>query len=333
MEKIYRQKDGKFIRLLNAIRNKTMTEDDLIQLNTRVDTNFAYSPEEFYVTLTSVNHDAELINEQHLDSLAEKKFSFSAKISGEFTKEYYPTQEEINVKKGAQVMLLNNDLLGRWINGSIGKVIDVVKSELTEIMVELQSGEVVEVTPHKWQVYKFGFDSPSNSITSKSIGSFTQYPLKLAWAITIHKSQGKTFDDVVIDLGRGAFAHGQTYVALSRCRTLEGIVLKKPIEKKHVLMDWRIVKFLTQYQYQQSEAKTPLEEKIGVIKKAIELQKKLEITYLKSSDVKSRRVILPKTIGEMNYLGKTFLGVNAFCFKANDERNFKVDRILELKEL
>ena len=150
--------------------------------------------------------------------------------------------------------------------------------------------------------------------------------------MSIHKGQGKTFERVVIDIGRGTFAHGQMYVALSRCTSLQGLVLKKPVEKKHILLDWRVVKFLTQFQYNISEHILSLDEKVELIKKAISSKSNLKITYLKSNDQKSKRVIAPEKVGEMEFMGKSYIGVEGYCFKREENRVFRVDRILEMKE-
>lgn len=195
---------------------------------------------------------------------------------------------------------------------------------------ELASKKLVKVKKHTWDIYKLYYDAKTKSLGSNTIGSFTQYPLKLAWAVTIHKGQGKTFDKVIIDIGRGTFTHGQTYVALSRCTSLDGIVLKKPIKKHHILMDWKIVNFLTKYQYQLSDKKCSFDDKVSIIKEAITKNASLQITYLKSSDVKSKRIIQPKKIGIMDYMGKEYMGVEAYCHLRKDDRVFRVDRILEI---
>ena len=201
------------------------------------------------------------------------------------------------------------------------------------IIVELVTGEVVDVLPYRWDLFNYYFDKRKNSIESEVAGSFTQYPLKLAWAVTIHKSQGKTFDKVVIDIGRGTFASGQVYVALSRCTCLDGMVLKKPIEKRHIFMDWKVVKFMTKFQYKLSEDRCPVTEKINLMRSAIERQRKIEIIYLKNNDVKSRRVISPIFVGEMEYHGKLYLGMEGFCHLRNEKRIFRLDRILEIRQV
>ena len=166
-------------------------------------------------------------------------------MSGDFDRKALPTAENLEIKPGAQVMLLNNDTDKRWVNGTLGVVLDIRSGSGEDvIVVRLQDGSVVDIKSYTWEIYRYYFDDTAKVLASKVIGYFAQYPLKLAWAVTIHKSQGQTFDRVVIDLGYGTFAHGQVYVALSRCRTLEGIVLKKPLRPEHLLFDSRVVDFM-----------------------------------------------------------------------------------------
>ena len=181
-------------------------------------------------------------------------------------------------------------------------------------------------------MFRFFLNRDTKRLDSEVVGSFSQYPLILAWAITIHKSQGKTFSKVILDIGRGAFAHGQTYVALSRCTSLEGLVLKKPLEKKHILMDWRVVRFLTGFQYKRAGERMSVEDKISLIEKVIKRGRALRIVYLKSDDEKSSRIIEPITVGRAMYMDKEFVGVRAYCRSRQSERMFRVDRILELEE-
>lgn len=230
-------------------------------------------------------------------------------------------------------MMLNNDSASRWVNGTIGEITDIFLDHGGKhvIVAELADGDSVEVTPFTWEIYNFFIES--GQLQSEVVGKFTQYPLMLAWAVTIHKSQGKTFPKVIIDFGRGTFAHGQAYVALSRCTSLDGIVLAKPLLKKHILMDFDVVKFLTKYQYKKAEQSCPLDDKVELIKKAIKNKTPLEIVYLKPNDEKSKRVIHPEIIGEMEYQGKKYLGVRAFCTMRKEDRTFRADRILEIKEI
>jgi len=228
-------------------------------------------------------------------------------------------------------MMLNNDVSGRWVNGSIGEVIRIEEGQSggAVVIVELTDGNIAEISPYTWEIYSYSVNG--GQLQSEVIGSFTQYPLMLAWAVTIHKSQGKTFDKVIIDFGRGTFAHGQAYVALSRCTSLEGIVLVKPVLKTHILMDYHVIRFLTKYQYDKAEESQSIDDKLDVIKRAIQNKTPLRITYLKPDDEKSRRVIIPKEVGEMEYNGKTYMGIRAYCLTRKQDRTFRVDRILEME--
>lgn len=326
LEKIYRQTDPAFIELLNKIRNKTAAPGDLEAINCRAACGDSKLPEGV-IYLTTTNAMADRRNEAELEKLPGKRHLFTAEIDGKLEKKYFPAAEVLQLKEGAQVMLLNNDAEGRWINGTIGRIGKIGREKLS---VRLLDGNTETVKPYKWSVNRFYWDQNAKSVASETMGTFKQYPLRLAWAITIHKSQGKTFDHVAIDLGRGAFASGQLYVALSRCRSLEGIHLERKIRNSDVWIDWRVVKFITGFQYELSEKNMPLEEKIRLIKQAIEDKSTLDITYLKSKDEKTRRTISPKHVGDMEYRGKTFLGMEAYCHSRKDLRNFRVDRILEI---
>ncbi len=332
LEKVYRQKDEVFLSILNAIRNNTVTERELAELNKRYIPDFI-PDKEFYIHLTTTNSLADSINRERLDEIREKEYSYEGFLEGEFKEQDLPAPLVLNIKTGSQIMLLNNDSSGRWINGSIGRVVDIERQrdEPDIIWVELENKEVVDVTPYTWEVFEFTFDRDSKTIVSDVVGTFTQYPLRLAWAITIHKSQGLTFDRVIIDIGSGTFSHGQLYVALSRCTSLEGLVLKRPVMKKHILMDRRVVNFITKYQYRLSEKRQPLSEKLSLIERAIKEGRPLEIVYLKAKDEKSKRIIIPYECTDMEFNGKAFKGLRAFCTKRNAERVFNIERILEVK--
>lgn len=330
LEKVYRQKDNEFIRLLNAIRNRTVTDDDLALINSRCDPSFEAPANEFYISLTSTNAAADIINERQLAQLPGKTWEAHGLIAGEFGQEYLPTAVELKLKKRAQIMLLNNDAYGRWINGTIGKIMDFKKDDEDEevIAAKLDNGTTVEISAYTWEIYRFFLKN--EELRSEAVGSFTQYPVRLAFAVTIHKSQGKTFEKAIIDVGRGTFAHGQMYVAISRCTALEGIVLKQPLKKSHILMDWQIVKFLTRTQYDKAEQTCSHEDKLQMIHSAIKEKKNLDILYLKAKDEKSRRTIRPLFVGEMEYSGHPFWGLDAYCLMRKEKRVFNVDRILEI---
>ncbi len=332
LEKVYRQHDERFLNLLNSIRNNSIADEGVQLLNQRYMPDFEPSPDDFYVYLTTTNRGAEQINSQELAKLEGNLYTFTAATEGQFGDKYLPTARELKLKVGAQVMMVNNDPGGRWVNGSIGKITDIFQDVNKEVIIvaELNDGEEVEITPNTWEVFRFFAEE--GQLQSEVVGRFKQYPLMLAWAVTIHKSQGKTFDKVVIDIGKGTFSYGQVYVALSRCTTLDGIVLKKPILKKHIWTDRKVVDFLTKYQYKKAEQAHPLDHKIQIIKKAIENETVLEMVYLKPNDEKTKRSIVPKEVGEMEYQGKNYLGMRAFCMKRKGERVFRVDRILEMRE-
>jgi len=269
LEKIYRQHDDQFINLLNSIRNNSIAEDGLQLLNQRYMPEFEPSSDDFYVYLTTVNKLADEINSKELAKLDGELYTFTGKIEGEFGNQYLPTAIDLQVKVGAQIMMLNNDAESRWVNGSIGKITDIIQGNAGPdvVVAELADDDIVEITPHTWEIFRFFADG--GQLQSEVIGRFKQYPLMLAWAVTIHKSQGKTFNKVIIDIGKGTFTPGQTYVALSRCTTLDGIVLKKPIMKKHIWTDYKVVKFLTRYQYKKAEESCSVDNKLEVLRRAI----------------------------------------------------------------
>ena len=331
-EKIYRQTDNHFIELLNAIRNKTVTDKHLQALNQRLQPDFKAREDEYWVYLTGTNNAVKKINDEMLGNLPIKKKVYMANITGEIQPGAFPTDQELKLKIGAQIMMVNNDTDGRWVNGSIGHITNFIhdkKNNIDVIMIQLANQEIVDVYPYNWDVFKYEINEETNGLNTIKTGSFTQYPMKLAWALTVHKSQGKTFDNVIVDLGT-TFSPGQMYVALSRCTSLAGLVLKKKVTTQNILLDYRIVSFLTNFQYQQAAKNLPLEKKVTLIENAITNNKLLEITYLKAQDEKTRRTIEPLTIGEMQYQNKKFLGMNGFCALRKEARCFRVDRILEI---
>lgn len=335
LEKIYRQSDEKFIGILNAVRNNSVEESHIAMLNTRLDPNFSPPEGSFCVTLTTTNAMAQEQNQEQLEKLLTPRHRYEAEVEGNFDRGSYPTDPVLILKKGAQIMMTNNDRLKRWVNGTIAQVEGFHKGEngWDEILVRLPDRRRVSVDPHTWEVFRFSYDVETRSIASEPVGSFRQYPMMLSWAVTIHKSQGKTFDRVAIDIGRGTFAHGQMYVALSRARTLEGIILKRPIEKKHIFMDWAVVKFLTRFQYGASERELSLEEKVRMLREGVKNNQSFEILYLKANDEKSTRLIAPKRVANMIYMDREFLGVDADDTKSAERRIFRIDRILSMREV
>ena len=240
LTKIFRQKDAHFAQLLNQIR---INEDIEVALETINDACFAKAaePDPLTITLTTTNARADMINHGELKNLTSDAASFTGKLEGKFNvdERNLPSPMHLTLKPGSKVMFTANDngFPKKWVNGSIGIVHEIGKDK---IMVKIPNGAYtnrVEVTPFKWESYKYDHDMVSGKIKPNVIGSYEQMPLMLAWAVTIHKSQGKTLDKVKVDLSSGAFASGQVYVALSRCRSIEGITLERPIALKDVRCD------------------------------------------------------------------------------------------------
>ncbi|MCH2022715.1 MAG: AAA family ATPase [Saprospiraceae bacterium] len=240
---VYRQENRRFIRLLDSIRLQRIDEDDFYELNERYQEHI--EDEDFYVILSARNAEVDQINNQKLSELKTESFSFIAKISGSVS--VFPAETPLNLKVGAQVMFLKNDPKRRYVNGTVGKIHALDHNSIeVEILKTNGTISVIKVEPFEWDVIKHTINK-NNEIETQKIGKYTQYPLRLAWAMTIHKSQGKTFDRIIIDMGKGAFEFGQTYVALSRCTTLEGIILRKPLRPQDIFVDERIIDFYQQH--------------------------------------------------------------------------------------
>ena len=236
LKHIYRQSDTTFIDLLNKVRDNCLDEATLRTLNSRYIPNFQPPPKQPYITLTATNAVALDINSRNLADLAGKSHCFSAKIEGDFPESFYPTEEELEFKLGAQVMFIKNDLQPekQYFNGKIGRIV-AIDDEVISVRCEGDASDI-SVTPVEWQNIKYALNETTKEIEEQVLGKFIQHPLKFAWAITIHKSQGLTFERAIID-AQAAFAHGQVYVALSRCKSFEGIVLRSMIDYRSVKTD------------------------------------------------------------------------------------------------
>ncbi|MBA3813126.1 MAG: AAA family ATPase [Alphaproteobacteria bacterium] len=328
LDKIFRQQDDRFIHFLNAIRNETMTAADMHLLNQRVRPDFKA---EEYVCLTPKNSTADEINAAQLAALKGKPFVTEARIEGTFGKEYYPTRQTLKFKVGARIMMVNNDSEGSWVNGTMGKILGVEKGDVGNvILVRLEDGAEVEVRPYKWEINRFFLES--DVIKTEVIGSFTQYPLTLAWALTIHKSQGKTFQKVMLDIGSGAFMSGQVYVALSRCTSLEGLILQKPIYPRHIWSDQEVVTFIGSLKPHAPTMQLSTEDKVALIKLSLEHQKAFEMTYLNAANEKSTGYVTPTSVGLLRYHNMPYTGMKGFCHTSQEDKVFRVDRIMAIKE-
>jgi PIF1-like helicase/Helix-turn-helix domain/HRDC domain/Helicase len=238
LNKIYRQKEDSFVRLLNKVRNNHMDADDFEDLHLRYDPNFRPDRDEKYITLTSHNKQADQINEQELYKLNTANFNYKAVVEDDFPENMYPVEFELNLKEGAQVMFLKNDLMQkRYYNGKIGVVKELAKDK---IIVDCDGTEI-EVGKETWENSRYTLNRSDGKLEQETLGTFIQYPLRLAWAITIHKSQGLTFEKVMIDAG-AAFSSGQVYVALSRCTSLAGIVLLSKIAASAIHSNENVIK-------------------------------------------------------------------------------------------
>ena len=240
--KIYRQSEESFINVLNQVRNNELGDNDRELLENRFSPDFIRKKNDGYIILTTHNEKARNKNETELNELGKELFSYKAEIEGEFPESAYPAEEELRLKVGAQVMFIKNDTekIKRYFNGKIGTVAVLDKEKI--IVQCKDEPEEIEVKKEKWENIRYSVDKTNRQLSEEILGSFTQYPLRLAWAITIHKSQGLTFEKVIIDAGE-AFAPGQVYVALSRCTTLDGIVLQSHIRPTKMFSDQRIVQF------------------------------------------------------------------------------------------
>ena len=257
LKHIYRQSNEDFIAILNEVRNDNLSKASAAVLNKKYNPEFVPNPKEGYITLTTHNNRADKINREELNKLKGKMFSFFAKIEGRFSEHSFPTQEELELKEGAQVMFIKNDgsQEKRYYNGKIGTITFIDNENI--IVIGNDDGEEIDVKQEVWENISYKLDEQTKKIDEKIIGSFMQIPLRLAWAITIHKSQGLTFEKAIID-AEASFAHGQTYVALSRCKSLEGIVLKTKINDSSIISDDRVESFTKEVEAQMPDEKTLL---------------------------------------------------------------------------
>lgn len=344
LKRVFRQTDPEFVEVLNRIRRADASIDDMIAINERCEEskpNSALDPE---IILTTTNKAAEEINRDRLAELPPPEFRSEAVVVGKFNKDAYPTSEHLVLKKGAKIMLIRNNGV-KWVNGTLGTV---TGWDDHSIAVSLPTGNY-SVGPEKWEVIEYRYDKKNKRIEENVVGSFQQFPVKLAWAITIHKSQGQTFEKVVIDMNKGAFAHGQLYVALSRCKSLPGIRMMTPVALTDLCFDERVAGFIERSedgyinldpghqpllgrqaapavvaQTTQSRPSAATVGFRGAVGEAMRNGITVTISYSAFNGDVTRRTISPKTWEDDD----KFV---AFCHLRSDERHFRVSRILSLE--
>jgi Flp pilus assembly protein TadD len=251
LQKVYRQSDRAFVSVLDHIRNNTAGAADLQLLNTRFGAHAAQAEEDMYITLATRRDQVDFINEKRLNDLEGDPTIFSGVIDGDFPESSLPTSKELTLKPGAQIIFIKNDYEKRWVNGTIGTISGIDQFN-DSIYVITEEGNEFEFKKCSWSNIRYRYNEEKKEIEEEVLGTFTQYPVRLAWAITVHKSQGLTFSRVVIDFTGGVFAGGQTYVALSRCTSLDGIELKRPINRSDIFVRQEIVNFAARFNNRQA---------------------------------------------------------------------------------
>lgn len=246
LRKVYRQTDPEFVSILDDIRTNNATDADLQRLNQRVGSSFSDDDENLSITLSTRRDTVDFINRRELEKLDGKSFISVGQITGEFPESSLPTPVELELKPGCHVMFIKNDMNKRWINGTLG-VVSAIDDDGTVVCVVTEDGNEYDVEKELWENVRYKFNETEKKIEEEQIGTYVQFPLRLAWAITVHKSQGLTFRRVNIDFTGGAFAGGQTYVALSRCMSLDGISLKEPIRRNDIFVRSEVVRFAKNY--------------------------------------------------------------------------------------
>jgi ATP-dependent DNA helicase PIF1 len=341
---IFRQSNGQpeFKTMLNNIRNNEAQFNDMALLNSRHKDNAG--EQENSIFLTTRRNISRNINNVKLENLPGEKFTFTGTLSGKYLKlkeeaeekldDKLPAPYKLELKKDAQIMMLKNDGGKRWVNGSIGKV---EKLEENVITVKID-GNKYKIEKESWNEVEYVLNKETKEIEERIIAGFSQFPLQLSYAMTIHKSQGKTFDKITVDVGTGAFAHGQIYVALSRCRTIEGIILNNPIRNNDIIVDPRVIEYYKTKSIPQAKTTTILNQPKKDLSIKDELQKaingnhKIKIQYENfDGEVSEREISELKMTEEFNDFGYDKQHIKGYCHLRNEERSFKISRIKKIE--
>ncbi len=342
---IFRQSNEqpKFKTMLNNIRNNEVQFEDMALLNSRHKNNAGEQDNSIF--LTTRRNIARNINKNKLENLEGEKFTYLGTLLGKYLKlkeeeedkleDKLPAPYKLELKKNAQIMMLKNDSGKRWVNGSIGKV---EKLEKDAIIINIE-GNKYKIEKENWNEVEYILNTETKKIEEQIIPGFSQFPLQLSYAMTIHKSQGKTFDKITVDVGAGAFAHGQIYVALSRCRTLEGIILNNPIKNNDIIVDPRVVEFYKTKSIPKSNKvkSSILPNKLSIKEElitAVNNGNRIKILYENSNGEASERTLSNLQLtNDFNEFGYDKQHIKAFCHLRNEERSFKIDRIKQIETL
>lgn len=273
LTQVFRQKDPVFKDILNAVRDGSVIDSQIEALNARHGVSI---PAEGTVTLAPTNNLVTTINQRRLDQLEGKAFEYRAMVTGEMKRGTFPTEEIIQLKVGAQVVLLQNDKDKRWVNGTVATVSKLQKDDKGERITVKVDGIDYTLEQATWEEIRYEYDHTSGKVKADVVSSFTQYPIRLAWALTIHKSQGQTYESVALDLTTSTFAHGQMYVALSRCTSLEGLYLKMPAKRKDIIVEPKVIEFMSRRETIKAEVEAEQQEPLPVEEPEIEAEELAE---------------------------------------------------------